>query len=109
MTAVSEKVEVSSKSSTNEQETSINSKKAQQEHVIIGNKERIDPELAKYAGGEIVEVDEETNHRLKWMLYRRVLFIMTVTYFLQALDKGTLSFASIMNLIEDTGLVGQQV
>ncbi|KAI9498163.1 major facilitator superfamily domain-containing protein [Zychaea mexicana] len=72
------------------------------------NDKRIDPELAKYAGGEIIEVDEATNKRLKNMLFRRVLFIMTVTYFLQALDKGTLSFASIMNLIEDTNLVGQQ-
>jgi hypothetical protein len=34
---------------------------------------------------------------------------MVFTYFLQALDKGTLSFAAIMNLREDLGLVGQQV
>ncbi|KAG2223821.1 hypothetical protein INT45_001955 [Circinella minor] len=110
MIAVSEKVEVSStKSSNSGHEKSSNSKKDQQvEHTNIGNKDRIDPELAKYASDEIIEVDEKTNHRLKWMLYRRVLFIMTVTYFLQALDKGTLSFASIMNLVEDTGLVGQQ-
>ncbi|KAI8139580.1 major facilitator superfamily domain-containing protein [Fennellomyces sp. T-0311] len=76
--------------------------------IVIGDKGRIDPELAKYAGGEIIEVDDATNKRLKRKLYGRVLVIMTVTYFLQALDKGTLSFTSIMNLIEDTGLQGQQ-
>lgn len=33
---------------------------------------------------------------------------MVFTYFLQALDKGTLSFTSIMNLPQDLHLVGQQ-
>jgi hypothetical protein len=33
---------------------------------------------------------------------------MIFTYFLQALDKGTLSFASIMGIQKDTHLVGQQ-
>jgi hypothetical protein len=34
---------------------------------------------------------------------------MIFTYFLQALDKGTMSFASIMGIKKDTHLVGQQV
>ncbi|KAI9323476.1 major facilitator superfamily domain-containing protein [Dichotomocladium elegans] len=68
----------------------------------------MDPEVAKYASGEIIEIDEATNKRLKRKIYQRILVIMTVTYFLQALDKGTLSFSSIMNLPSDTGLVGQQ-
>lgn len=33
---------------------------------------------------------------------------MLGTYFCQALDKGTLSFSSIMGIQEDTHLVGQQ-
>jgi MFS family permease len=33
---------------------------------------------------------------------------MVFTYFLQALDKGTMSFTSIMGVKEDLGLVGQQ-
>ncbi|KAK3939725.1 MFS general substrate transporter [Diplogelasinospora grovesii] len=32
---------------------------------------------------------------------------MVTTYFLQAIDKGTMSFASIMGIIPDAGLVGQ--
>ena len=76
--------------------------------IVVGDNSRIDPEVAKYAS-DVIEIDDATNQRLKWKLYRRVLPIMVITYFLQALDKGTLSFSSIMNLPEDTGLVGQQV
>jgi hypothetical protein len=43
------------------------------------------------------------------MIDKRVLVIMIATYFIQAIDKGTLSFASIMGIIPDTKLVGQQV
>jgi hypothetical protein len=73
------------------------------------NYDRVDPEIAKYASEKVVHIDEETNKRLKRLIDRRVLVIMVFTYFLQALDKGTLSFSSIMNLPKDTGLVGQQV
>jgi len=38
-----------------------------------------------------------------------VLAIMIATYFLQAIDKGTMSFASIMGIREDTNLTGQDV
>lgn len=37
-----------------------------------------------------------------------LLPLMLSVYFLQALDKATLSYASIFGLIEDTGLVGEQ-
>jgi hypothetical protein len=70
---------------------------------------RIDPEVAKYATSEGVQVSEADNKRLKRMIDKRVLTVMVFTYFLQALDKGTLSFAAIMNLREDLHLVGQQV
>lgn len=73
------------------------------------DKSRIDDEVAKYASDKAVHIDEKTEKRLKRLIDRRVLTIMIFTYFLQALDKGTLSFASIMGIQEDTGLKGQQV
>ena len=73
------------------------------------NYELVDKEVAQYANETIVEVDEVTNKRLKSMIDKRVLAVMVVTYFIQALDKGTMSFASIMGIIDDAHLVGQQV
>lgn len=68
----------------------------------------IDAEILAYAASEPVPIDEATNKRLRRMIDRRILPIMMITYFLQALDKGTLSFSSIMGLREDTHLHGQQ-
>lgn len=73
------------------------------------NYNRVDQELAKYATATGVEISEEDNSRLKKMIDRRVLVVMVVTYFLQALDKGTLSFSSIMGIQTDLHLHGQQV
>ncbi|KAI9737134.1 MAG: hypothetical protein M1834_000726 [Cirrosporium novae-zelandiae] len=70
--------------------------------------DRVDKEIAKYASAGRVDVDEATSKRLKKLIDQRVLVIMIVTYFLQALDKGTLSFTSIMNIREDTNLRGQE-
>ena len=57
-----------------------------------------------------VHVSEEDNKRLKKMIDRRVLVIMILTYFLQALDKGTMSFSSIMGIKTDAHLEdGQKV
>ncbi|KAJ5101262.1 hypothetical protein NUU61_003484 [Penicillium alfredii] len=64
----------------------------------------VDKEIQMYAARGQVEVDEETNSRLKKMIDRRILVIMICTYFLQALDKGTMSFASIMGIKKDGGL-----
>ncbi|KAI6855152.1 MFS general substrate transporter [Hortaea werneckii] len=69
---------------------------------------RIDPEVAKYTTGEYVEVSEAESKRLRRLIDTRVLPIMIVTYFLQALDKGTMSFTSIMGIREDTNLQGQE-
>ncbi|CEL02167.1 Putative Permease of the major facilitator superfamily [Aspergillus calidoustus] len=66
---------------------------------------RVDKEIAQYAGGEAIVIDEATNKRLRKMIDRRVLVIMICTYFLQALDKGTMSFASIMGIREHAGLL----
>ena len=73
------------------------------------NYDRVDKELAKYANAARIDISEAENKRLKRLIDKRVLPIMIFTYFLQALDKGTLSFASIMGIKTDTHLVGQQV
>lgn len=69
----------------------------------------IDAEVAKYTlSGHGVPISDAESKRLKRLIDRRVLPVMIFTYFLQALDKGTMSFASIMNIRQDTGLHGQQ-
>jgi hypothetical protein len=73
------------------------------------NYDLVDEEVARYASETIVEVDQETNSRLKRMIDKRVLAIMIGTYLIQTLDKGTMSFASIMGIIKETHLVGTQV
>lgn len=60
--------------------------------------DRMDKDVAKYANQEPIQISEAENKRLKRMIDRRVLAIMIPTYFLQALDKGTLSFAAIMGM-----------
>ncbi|KAM0710206.1 hypothetical protein Q7P35_002568 [Cladosporium inversicolor] len=70
---------------------------------------RMDAEVAKYATGEQVDISEPENKRLKKLIDKRVLSIMVFTYFLQALDKGTMSFTSIMGLQEDFNLVGTEL
>ncbi|KDQ29150.1 hypothetical protein PLEOSDRAFT_1063915 [Pleurotus ostreatus PC15] len=42
------------------------------------------------------------------MVHKRVLTVMVITYFAQTLDKGTINFASIMGIIPDNHLHGQQ-
>lgn len=69
---------------------------------------RVDNEILGYIEEKAVEIDDETNRILRRKINIRVLPVMVVTYFLQALDKGTLSFASIMGIREDANLVGQQ-
>lgn len=73
------------------------------------NYDKMDKELAKYVSDGRIEISEEENNRLRRMIDKRILVMMIATYFLQAIDKGTMSFASIMGIIEDTGMHGQQV
>ncbi|KAJ7179842.1 major facilitator superfamily domain-containing protein [Mycena crocata] len=71
----------------------------------------IDAEVAQFFAAQAdhpVVIDEATNKRLRWMVHKRVLSVMVITYFAQTLDKGTLNFASIMGIIQDTHLHGQQ-
>jgi uncharacterized protein YqeY len=73
------------------------------------NYDLIDREVAEYANATIVEIDEATNRRLKRLIDTRVMVVMVITYLIQTLDKGTMSYASIMGIQEDNHLVGQQV
>lgn len=71
---------------------------------------RVDKEIQAYAAHSQVEIDEATNNRLKRLIDRRVLVVMICTYFLQALDKGTMSFSAIMGIKDDANLNdGQKV
>lgn len=72
------------------------------------NYDRVDKELAHYTSGARVEIDAATNNRLRKLIDRRILVVMVVTYFLQAIDKGTMSFASIMNIRPDLNLLDKQ-
>lgn len=65
------------------------------------NFERIDREVAQYASETEIYISEEENKRLKRLIDRRVLPIMVFTYFLQSLDKGTMSMTSIMGIRDD--------
>ena len=69
----------------------------------------VDKEVAKYATDTAIHIDEETNKRLRRMVHKRILVVMMVTYLIQTLDKGAMSFASIMGIVEDAHLAGNQV
>lgn len=73
------------------------------------NYDRIDAEVAKYAdpNAEAIHISEEEDKRLKRLIDRRVLPVMIITYFLQALDKGTMSFSSIMGIRYDIPILQQ--
>jgi hypothetical protein len=71
--------------------------------------DRVDDQVQKYAAMGRVEIDEPTNRRLRRLIDRRVLVIMVLTYLVQALDKGTLSFTSIMGFLDDTHVDTNQV
>ena len=70
---------------------------------------KIDKELAQYVSDTQVEISEEEDNRLRRLIDKRILAIMITTYFLQAIDKGTMSFASIMGIVDDTNLKDQEV
>jgi hypothetical protein len=71
--------------------------------------DRVDSEVAKYTSDVKVDISEEESTRLRRLIDRRILVIMIITYFLQALDKGTLSFSAIMGIRTDANLQGQEV
>lgn len=75
----------------------------------LTNYNLVDKEVAKYATDGAIEIDEATNKRLKKMIDRRILVVMMITYLIQTIDKGALSFASIMGIMDDAHLQQNQV
>lgn len=71
--------------------------------------DRVDKELAKYISDARITISPEKNDELRRKIDRRILAVMISTYFLQAIDKGTMSFASIMGIRDDTHLSKQDV
>lgn len=69
----------------------------------------VDKEVAKYATDTAIHIDEATNKRLRRMIDKRILVVMMFTYLIQTLDKGAMSFASIMGIMEDAHLADNQV
>ncbi|XXG96838.1 hypothetical protein Hte_003129 [Hypoxylon texense] len=67
-----------------------------------------DHEIAAYANETAVHIDKETDKKLFWTVNKRILACMLGTYFCQSLDKGTLGFASVMNIKQDANLKGQE-
>ncbi|KAH8682738.1 major facilitator superfamily transporter [Xylariales sp. PMI_506] len=96
------------------EKSEVNEAPAEVEHIHSHSKEEhtnyelVDKELAQYAGEERVEIDDATNKRLKRLIDKRILLVMILTYLTQALDKGTMSFASVMGIKTDANLVGAE-
>ncbi|KAJ6076321.1 hypothetical protein N7499_008302 [Penicillium canescens] len=68
----------------------------------------VDKEVAKYATDTAIYIDDATNKRLRRMIDKRILVVMMFTYLIQTLDKGAMSFASIMGIVEDAHLEHNQ-
>ena len=56
--------------------------------------------------GEVIEIDAATNKRLLRLIDWNLIPIMCVVYGLNYLDKTTISYASVMGIKKDIGLVG---
>ncbi|KAF8813474.1 allantoate permease [Phlegmacium glaucopus] len=63
-------------------------------------------EFLRPFGGSIRYVSAKENARLLRKIDRHLMPILFVIYFLQFMDKQTLSFTSVFGLAQDTGLVG---
>ncbi|TDZ21208.1 putative transporter [Colletotrichum orbiculare MAFF 240422] len=75
---------------------------------LPGTRPEADRETAAWAASTGAYIDDKTNRELFWTVNKRILACMLGTYFCQSLDKGTLGFASVMNIRQDAGLVGQE-
>ncbi|KAK5106250.1 hypothetical protein LTS08_000368 [Lithohypha guttulata] len=60
------------------------------------------------ASGHTIALTHENNKRVLKKIDTRILPVILAIYFLQALDKATLAYASVFGLVQDTGLVGRQ-
>ena len=79
------------------------SKAAQQ---VLAHSHDADEAMKAFEAGEVLEIDEATNKRLLRIIDWHMLPLMCTVYGLNYLDKTTLSYASIMGIKKDIGLVG---
>jgi MFS family permease len=76
------------------------------EHVVTGRRDKA-AELLDSVEGRIALTTVD-NRRVLRRIDLTILPILLIVYFLQALDKATLAYASVFGLITDTGLQGEQ-
>ena len=56
--------------------------------------------------GHTIALTQENNKGVLKKIDTRILPVILAIYFLQALDKATLAYASVFGLVKDAGLVG---
>lgn len=64
--------------------------------------------LLKETGGVRRPIDAETNKRLLRKIDLHIMPLICIVYFLQYIDKTSISYASVTGIIQDTGLHGNQ-
>ena len=69
----------------------------------------LDPFLKIFRISTAIAIGVAKSQFFKRLIDKRILLVMVVTYLCQALDKGTMSFASVMGIKTDANLVGQDV
>lgn len=74
--------------------------------IIAKHSNDADEAMKAFAPGEVIEIDEATNKRLLRIIDWHLMPLMCLVYGLNYLDKTTLSYASIMGIKKDIGLVG---
>lgn len=72
---------------------------------VLEHSNDADDAMKAFAGGEAIHIDDATNKRLLRKIDWNLMPILCAIYGLQYLDKTTLSYASIMGLKTDIGLV----
>ena len=94
--------------STHHDAAEVSAKKSEFEHEEFLSRAshhgQVDKELSQYVTDVAVEISSERNKELVRKLDKRVLPVLVVACLLQALTQSTLPFASIMGLIDDTGM-----
>ncbi|KAF2770399.1 putative MFS allantoate transporter [Teratosphaeria nubilosa] len=75
---------------------------------VLKHSHDADAALKAFAGheGQIIELDEATNRKLLRRIDWHLMPVMCVVYGLNYLDKTTISYASVMGIKKDIGLVG---
>lgn len=64
--------------------------------------------LLKETGGVRRPIDAETNRRLLRKIDLHIMPLICIVYFLQYIDKTSISYASVTGIIQDTKLHGNQ-